>query len=257
MSRDDVVRDADATPEGRRVWVTERDEAMIEWLTLIKITSMQGVRWMLGALNGTEGPVSLRKAQSWCARMETVQLVERGRVSSVGGALVWPTHAASGRTPPSLLRQTTRHEVAVSVVSARYLSAGWSWDRDRSVGRVGGDHSADGIAFRGEAIELVEVELTGKRPLRYREIFSAFNWRLANERITGIRYFCTESAARALQGALNAPNLGGHSLRGILHIHSVFDGRGVWESDTAPKYIAGERGAVAAPVQGMLTEQGE
>ncbi len=240
----------------RRVWVTERDEAMIEWLSLVKITSMQGVRWMLGALNGSDGPVSLRKAQSWCARMEAVEFVERGRVSSVGGALVWPTHAASGRTAPSLLRQTTRHEVAVSVVSARYLTAGWSWDKDRSVGRKGGmDHSADGVAFRGDAQELVEIELTGKRPLRYREIFGAFNWRLANEPITGIRYFCNESSARALAGALAAPNLGGYSLRGVLKIHTVFDGRAVWDSDTMPTDIAATGEVSAAPVQGSLTEE--
>lgn len=247
----------DSEVETRRVWVTDRDEAMIEWLTLVKITSMQGVRWMLGALNGTEGPVSLRKAQSWCARMEAVQLVERGRVSSVGGALVWPTHAASGRTPPSLLRQTTRHEVAVSVVSARYLAAGWTWDRDRSTAGVGKDHSADGIAFRDGAVELVEVELTGKRPLRYRQIFNAFNWRIANEGIASIRYFCTESAARALRQSLQDPNLGGYGLRNIVSVHGVFDGRGVWESDALPKELSAGGDAVPAPVQGMLAEQGE
>jgi len=247
----------DGAAEGRRVWVTERDELMIEWLSLVKITSMQGVRWMLGALNGTEGPVSLRKAQSWCARMEAVQLVERGRVSSVGGALVWPTHAASGRTPPSLLRQTTRHEVAVSVVSARYVAGGWSWDRDRSTAGVGKDHSADGIAFRGSSTELVEVELTGKRPLRYRQIFSAFNWRVANEDVTAIRYFCTASAARALRQALQDPHLGGYGLGKIVSVHAVFDGRGVWEPDAMTKALAAVDDVAPAAIQGMLTEQGE
>ncbi|MFE6237571.1 hypothetical protein [Cellulosimicrobium sp. NPDC057862] len=240
------------------MWVTERDEAMIEWLSLVKITSMEGVRWMLGALNGTDGPVSLRKAQSWCARMETVQLVERGRVSSVGGALVWPTHAASGRTPPSLLRQTTRHEVAVSIASARYVAAGWSWDKDRAPAEVGTVHSADGIAFRDDAVELVEVELTGKRPQRYRQIFSAFSWRIAREGVTAIRYFCTDSAARAVRAALQDPHAGGRALAERVHVHAVFDGRGVWESAVQPKGVAaGTSTTPAGPVQGMFDEQGE
>lgn len=246
-----------ATAEQRRVWVTERDEAMIEWLSLVKITSMQGVRWMLGAMNGTGGPVSLRKAQSWCARMETVELVERGRVSSVGGALVWPTHAASGRTAPSLLRQTTRHEVAVSVVSARYIAAGWAWDKDRAAGQPGADHTADGIAFRDGAVELVEVELTGKRPLRYRQIFNALNWRVSHEGVTAITYLCTESAARAVRQALKDPHLGGYGLGQIVRVHDVFDGRGVWESDALPADLTASAGSTRAPLQGTFDEQGE
>lgn len=220
----------------RKVWLTERDESMVEWLSLVKITSMQGVRWMLGALNGAGGPVSLRKAQSWCARMEVLELVERGRVSSVGGALVWPTHAASGRTPPSLLRQTTRHEVAVSVVAARYIAAGWSWDKDRPAVKSAGAHTADGIAFRGDAVELIEVELTGKRPLRMQQIFTAMNWRVAHEGITAVRYFSTATAGRAVSEAMRGPHAGG--LGHVLSVHPVFDARGVWDSDELPGDIA-------------------
>lgn len=206
------------------VWVTERDELMLEWLSLVKITSMEGVRWVLGALNGAAGPVSLRQAQAWAARMEKVEMVGRGRVSSVGGALVWPTHAASGRTPPGLLRQTTRHEVAVSLASARYVAAGWGWDKDAATKAV---HRSDGVAFSGSAVDVVEVELTGKRPLRYREILSSFRWRLAHEGVTSVTYLCTAPAARAVVAAL-ADNAGGYEIRERVRVVEVFDARGMW-----------------------------
>ncbi|WP_223695373.1 hypothetical protein [Leifsonia poae] len=43
------------------------------------------------------------------------------------GSIVWATHQAIGKTAPNLFRQTTRHEVAVAAVSARYLCRGYSW----------------------------------------------------------------------------------------------------------------------------------
>ncbi len=222
------------------VWVTARDEQMLEWLGLVKITSMDGVRWVLGALNGTGGPVSLRQAQAWAARMEKVELVGRGRVSSVGGALVWPTHAASGRTPPALLRQTTRHEVAVSLASARYVAAGWSWDKDQGTATKT-IHRADGVAFYGSSTDLVEVELTGKRPMRYREILSAFRWRVAQEGVSSVTYLCTAPAARALNAALATD--GGYGLREHTRVVEVFDARGMWVGADQLPWLAVEESA--------------
>lgn len=204
--------------------MTERDELMLQWLGLVKITSTEGVRWVLGALNGSDGPVSLRQAQAWCARMEKVEMVGRGRVMAGGGALVWPTWAAAGRTPPNLLRQTTRHEVAVSLASARYVAAGYSWDKDTAESNRT-NHRADGFAARDDVVDLVEVELTGKRVNRYAEIFGAFRWRVEHEGVRHVTYLCTPDAGRAVRAALGER---GAALASVVRVADVFDARGVW-----------------------------
>lgn len=83
------------------------------------------------------------------------------------------------------------------MVSARYLARGWSWTRDR-VGAVAPTHEADGVARRGEEIEVVAVELTVKKLARYRLIHSRFGQRLASGTATRVIYFCTPDVARAV-----------------------------------------------------------
>ena len=56
-----VVRDGDRT-----VWVMQRDEQMLEWFAIVRVANMQTLRWVLGALNGWDVPVTLRRAQGWC-----------------------------------------------------------------------------------------------------------------------------------------------------------------------------------------------
>jgi hypothetical protein len=110
---------------GRRVWVTARDERVCEWLRIVRVTDVQAIRWLLGVLNESDRPVSTRRAQEWVARMELVGLVERENLGGPGGSVVWGTFEATGQSRPNVDRQTTRHEVAVSAVSARYLAAGF------------------------------------------------------------------------------------------------------------------------------------
>lgn len=80
----------------RTVWVMPRDESMLTRFSIVRIADVQSVRWVLGALNDQPGPVSMRRAQSWCARMETVGMVGRAQLGGAGGSLVWATYAGTG-----------------------------------------------------------------------------------------------------------------------------------------------------------------
>ena len=105
------------------IQMTDRDEAALDWLGTVRIADMEGVRWVLGALNGSRDPVTLRKAQRWVARMKEVGAVDSGRPTFRDGSLLWSTHAWTGESRPNLYRQTTRHEVAVSIAAARFLES--------------------------------------------------------------------------------------------------------------------------------------
>lgn len=162
---------------GRRVWVTARDERVCEWLRIVRVTDVQAIRWLLGVLNESDQPVSTRRAQEWVARMELVGLVQRQNLGGPGGSVVWGTFEATGQSRPNIYRQTTRHEIAVSAVSVRYLAAGFAWRRDERPAHPGGQQ-ADGVAIGLRTSELIEVELTPKRAPRYVSIFSAYRHRL-------------------------------------------------------------------------------
>lgn len=213
----------------RSVWVTRRDEQMLEWFAVVRIADMASVRWVLGALNGWTRPVSLRQAQDWCARMQSVGLVDRLKQGGPGGSIVWATPAGTGRPVPHLFRQTTRHEIAVAMTSARYVTGQFAWQYDDDPEWQYG-HQTDGIAFRPGYRGLIEVELTPKRRPRYAKIFDAFQRRLYVGDGTEVVYLCTEPARAAVVDALqNTP--GGRALIGQLRATTVFDRRGFWAGE--------------------------
>jgi len=72
------------------------------------------------------------------ARMEILGLVERANLGGPAGVIVWGTYEAPGQARPNIYRQTIRHEIAVSAVSARYVTAGFPWRRDDRPQYVGG-----------------------------------------------------------------------------------------------------------------------
>jgi hypothetical protein len=205
------------------VWVTGRDERVCEWLRIVRVTDVQAIRWILGALNESDGPVSTRQAQAWCARTEIVGLIERANLGGPGGSIVWGTYEATGQSRPNIYRQTNRHEVAVSAVSARYIAAGFAWRRDERPQYVGG-HQADGVAMGFRSDELIEVELTPKRAPRYASIFTAYRHRFDKGDAAQIAYLCNDSSGRALRAAFKATPQG----RGIadrVAVRDVFDDR--------------------------------
>lgn len=231
---------------GRRTWVTGRDERVCEWLSIVGVTDVQAIRWVLGALNDVEGPVSTRRAQTWVARMEVVGLVERANLGGPGGSIVWGTYEATGRGRPNISRQTTRHEIAVAAVSARYLSAGFAWRRDERPQYVGG-HQADGVAIGRRSEELIEVELTAKRAPRYASIFAVYRNRLEYGTADRIAYLCTDGVARAVRVALTA-SPAGRAIAPRVVVRTVFDHRGAvgssvdrLMSDERATLLAGER----------------
>ncbi len=227
-----VVERAGGT--GRRVWVTGRDERVCEWLRIVRVTDVQAIRWILGVLNESEGPVSTRQAQAWCARMEIVGLIERANLGGPGGSIVWGTYEATGQSRPNIYRQTTRHEVAVSAVSARYINAGFGWRRDERPQYVGG-HQADGVAIGLRSEELIEVELTPKRAPRYASIFTAFRDRLDRGEASRIAYLCNADSARALRLALTA-SAAGRAIAPRVAVRDVFDERAALVASTRVKH---------------------
>lgn len=178
--------------------LTQRDEAMLEWLEVVRFADMDAIRYALGGLLESRSPVSLRRSQQWVARVEDAGLVGRARATFSGGSIVWPTFQWSGRAAPNLFRQTVRHDVAVAAVSSRYLLNGFSWERDR-VPATKLEHQVDGVAVRGDRRELVEVELTTKTLARYKAIFTNHVWRLQRENATRVVYFCDPTTARAIR----------------------------------------------------------
>jgi hypothetical protein len=216
---------------GRRTWVTGRDERVCEWLRIVRVTDVQAIRWVLGALNEADGPVSTRRAQAWCARMEVVGLIERANLGGSGGSIVWGTYEATGRSRPNITRQTVRHEVAVAAVSARYINAGFAWRRDERPQYVGG-HQADGVALGRRTAELIEVELTPKRAPRYASIFSAYGSRLQFGEAGRITYLCNDESGRAVRAALDA-SPAGRRVAARVTVREVFDQRGALTGNAA------------------------
>ncbi len=224
-----MVRGSDST-----VWVMDRDERMMDWFGIVRVTNVQSIRWVLGALNGWDRPVSTRQAQAWCARMQTAGYIDRVNLGGAGGSIVWATFAGVGKAKPDVYRQTTRHEIAVSTTCARYAAAGYAWQRDERAQHAW-EHQADGVALGPDWAELIEVELTAKRPVRYQGIFRAFRNRLDNE-AAQVTYLCTADAGRAVRAALGASREG-IVIAGRVQVHDVFDRGGLWGGDVLPDWL--------------------
>jgi hypothetical protein len=207
------------------VQITNRDELMLDWLSVVRIADIEAIRWALGAYLGTAQPVAVRRANHWVSRLAQAGLLDRARPTFRDSSIVWATHQAIGKPAPNLFRQTTRHEVAVALTSARYLAAGFTWQRDRKPSEIL-EHQADGVAQKGELVELVEVELTPKTRQRYKQIFDNHIYRLNREGITQISYYCTADAERIVNR--EADKYIFRTERHRLQARSVFDVRGHW-----------------------------
>lgn len=208
---------------------TDRDHALLEWLTELRIADVDAIRWALAGLAGRADPVSQRKAQWWIARCRDAGLIEVGRPTFRDGSVCWVSHQVSGKAAPDLHRQTTRHEVAVAAASARYLARSFEWQRDRRPVVPKVDHQADGVAAKGGERVLVEVELTAKTGARYAQIFRNHLARNRHEDVTAVTYFCTPSAAAAVRRHID-PRA---DRFGFVRVVDVFDQRGRWRADAA------------------------
>jgi len=214
------------------VLVTARDEQMIEWLKVVRVTDMESIRFALAAFADAPRPVSLRRAQQWVARLVELGLVGKERLTLQDGSAIWATQCATGMRPLNLLGQTFRHEVAVASASARYLFNGWSWARDRKASSYH-DHQADGIATRGNETELVEVELTPKAIERYAPIVNSHSWRMSREGVTRVVYLCTADATRMVRREVD--KLIFRDDKSLIVTITAFDKRGTW-LDTSGRF---------------------
>ncbi|MEO8095886.1 MAG: hypothetical protein ABI632_13280 [Pseudolysinimonas sp.] len=226
--------------------LTDRDEAMLEWLAVVRLADMDTIRYALGGLSGSGEPVSLRKAQQWVLRLHEAGLLDRARPSFNDGSVVWATHQWVGKAAPNLFRQTTRHEVAVAAVSARYLLHGYTWHRDR-VPQTKVENQVDGVAVKGDRVDLIEVELTPKIGARYKGIFESHTWRLQREGVTRIVYFCDPATERVVRREADTRVFRGERHRVVTL--PVFDNRGRLVGDDRPLWWD-EPGAASAPAEG-------
>lgn len=209
--------------------LTSRDEAMLDWMNVVRLADVDAIRWALSAYQDKhDGPVSVRRANQWIARMAELGYLGRSRPMYRDRQVVWPTHQASGRTAPRLFRQTMRHELAVAAVSARYLAEGFRWERDRQRQEMG-SHQADGIATRRDQVEVIEVELTTKRLALYKHIHSHHAARLADGTASRIVYLCTPDVARAV--AREADRFVFRDQRAGIVTLPVMDPQGKWVGD--------------------------
>jgi hypothetical protein len=177
--------------------LTRRDEAMLEWLAVVRVAGVQALQYALAGFGGGAEPLSQRRAQQWIVRMLQTGLIGRTAPTFHFESIVWLTRDAFGQRPPNLFQGTARHEVAVASASARYIARGYSWARDR---RPNGllDHQADGVARKGDTIELIEVEMTQKARGRYRVICDSHAFRMDHEGVTRVTYLCTPAAGRSV-----------------------------------------------------------
>ncbi len=178
--------------------MTERDEAMLAWLSVVRIADMSAVRFALAGLAGASEPVSERRVRQWVARLVEIGLLERERISLRGDSIVWVARRWNGAKRPQLLGQMTRHDLTVAAVSARYLTRGFSWGRDRKPVSLL-EHQTDGVARGGEQVDYVEVEVTAKTPARYQLIFASHTCRLRESETARVVYLCTPEAARTVR----------------------------------------------------------
>lgn len=209
------------------VQLTKRDEAMLDWLSVVRMADQETVCWALAALpeGHAEEPISVRRGNYWIARMAEQGFVHRAQLAFNDRSIIWATHHGIGRPAPNLYRQTTRHEIAVASVSARYLARGYNWYRDRRPSS-NNDHQADGIAVRGDQVELVEVELTAKTLHRYKLICGSHTDRLTNGGVSRVVYVGTPDAVRIV--ACQADKLIFRTERHRLVTLPTFDVRGRW-----------------------------
>jgi hypothetical protein len=219
------------------VQFTGRDDEMLRWLGIVRMADMDTIRYALGAFGGVGKPVVLRKAQLWVARLSEMGLVGRVKPSYQDRSVVWPTAKAVGRQAPSLLGQTTRHEIAVAAVSARYLLRGYVWRRDRKpVGMF--EHEADGVATKGDIVELVEVELTAKASGRYKAICDSHSSRIAHDGVSRVVYPSTSDAARMVTRQADLHLF--RTERPRLVAFTAFDRQGKWVARDDALWVGAE-----------------
>lgn len=238
--------------------MTARDERMLDWLRVVRLADMDAVRWALAGLDddvastvGEVRPVSLRRAQQWVARLVEAGLLDRGRPTFRDGSIVWATFQVTGKARPNLFKQTTRHEVAVGSVSARFLAGGAKWRRDR-VPPTKVEHMADGAAELDGVVQLVEVELTAKTLQRYQAILPDHARRLQSG-VDRVVYLGTPAASRAI--AREADKLVHPSIRSRILTLPIFDERGRIVDETFTGVWVRQPEAELAPPPPALPEQ--
>jgi hypothetical protein len=211
--------------------LTRRDEAMLDWLGIVRVADVHAIRYALAGFAGTSVPVTMRRAQQWILRMLGTGLIDRARPTFRDESIVWATRDAVGLRPPNLYRQTARHEVAVAAASARYIAQGYRWTRDRKpTGLL--DHQADGVAVKGDIVELIEVEMTQKTRGRYRVICDSHAFRMEHEGIARVAYLCSQDAARSVSREADRFLLPAHRVR--LVSLNIFDVHGRVTGDLEP-----------------------
>jgi hypothetical protein len=212
--------------------LTSRDEAMLDWMNVVRLADVEAIRWALAAYQDDhEGaPVSIRRANHWIARMAELGYLGRMRPVYRDRQIVWPTYQSSGRAAPRLFRQTMRHELAVAVASGRCLAAGYKWSRDRRSSAQ--EHQADGVASRGTSVELIEVELTVKKLTRYQGILGGLAARVAAGEASRVVYLGTALVAPVI--SRQADLFIFRTERPSVQILSVFSEDGVWSGDATP-----------------------
>jgi hypothetical protein len=228
---------------GQMVQLTKRDEAMLDWLSVVRMADQEAVRWALAALpdGHADQPVGVRRGNQWIARLVDEGLVQRAQPAFNDRSIIWATHQGIGRVAPNLYRQTTRHEIAVAAVSARYLARGYTWFRDRRPASLQ-DHQVDGVAVNGDVVELIEVELTPKSLGRYKGICNSHAARMTDGGITRVVYLGTAEATRVV--ASQADKFIFRDQRPRLVTLPTFDVRGRWVGreaqlwDTMPEPVA-------------------
>lgn len=204
------------------VRVTNRDMQVIEWLKMVRIADMEGVRAGLEAHSGGQKQ-SMRLAYRWVERMKQARYVRAETPFYGSGQICWVTPLSGGNPKkPNLLSQVARHDVQVARISALWISKGWIWELDNSERR----HRADGLALSPNKRVAIEVELTAKEQRRLKSILLSWIRRIDTEEIHEVWYYCTPAAAAALRRAVESMTkeqgiFFGHSLKILEHFDAL------------------------------------
>ena len=85
------------------VQLTTRDEAMLDWLSVVRMADQEAVRWAFAALPDgyADRPVGVRRGNQWIARLVDEGLVQRAQPAFNDLSIIWATHLGIGRVAPN------------------------------------------------------------------------------------------------------------------------------------------------------------
>lgn len=187
----------------QRVLITPRDELMLSWLAISRVSVPSVICEWLGLAEGDNRARNRSQAVRWIDRMLAAGQVEKARPFASETLIMLKPGAVSApedMAKVNPLSSVIRHEVAVSREISKWISKGYAVSRPVM---VSGSHMPDFMAEIDGKMTAVEVELSAKGGKRLTGIFKAWESALARGELDAVFYSCAPVAKAGLVDARN------------------------------------------------------